>query len=124
MDKGLGYPTLLDGLKPAGPKSNVELRASAVGGFGPRGSKSRKSNNPFTSPILSGSGYGVRPGHQKCPAAGPTTLRVAEALPHSRKFVLGASPSSRCLRALRLGSLYPNKRTAIPLGIALLALSL
>ena len=44
MDKGLGYPTLL------------------------RGSASRKSNNPFTSPILSGSGYGVRPGHQKYPA--------------------------------------------------------
>ena len=45
MNKGLGYPTLLDGLKPAGPKSNVELRASAAGGCGPRGSTSRKSNN-------------------------------------------------------------------------------
>ncbi len=32
-------------------------------------------------------------------------------------------PPRRCLRALRLGSLYPNKRTAIPQGIALFALS-
>ena len=50
MDKGLGYPTLLDGLKPAGPKSNVELRASAAGGFGPRDPKGVARTPPPAPP--------------------------------------------------------------------------
>ncbi len=32
-------------------------------------------------PILSGSGCGVRPGHRRCPAAGPAVLRTAKARP-------------------------------------------
>ena len=47
--------------------------------------------------------------------AGPATLWVARATHLSFRFVLGAPPTRRYLRALRLGSLYPNKRTAIPL---------
>ncbi len=53
MNKGLGYPTLLDGLKPAGPKSNVELRASAAGGFGPRDPLGRKNSATSTAQRLS-----------------------------------------------------------------------
>ena len=45
-----------------------------------RDSTSRRSS-AHLPPNLSGSGCGVRPGHQRCPAAGPATLRVAEA-PH------------------------------------------
>ena len=109
------------------PKARPKVQPNSFG-FGLRRLaratlKDRKSS-AHLPPNLSVSGYGVRPGHQRCPAAGPAILRVPEALPHSRKFVLGASPSRRCLRALRLDSLYPNKRTAIPLGIALLAFSL
>ena len=39
------------------------------------------------------------------------------------RFVIGAPPPHRCLRALRSGSLYPNKRPAI-LRIALIAFGL
>ena len=88
MDKGPGYPTLLDGSKPAGPKTSI------ASGGPPRREASARA-----------------------------TRWVARATHLSFRFVLGAPPTRRCLRALRLGSLYPNKRTAIPLGIALFALS-
>ena len=40
--------------------SLVELQSTAWGGVELRGSASRKSNNPFTTPILSGSGCALR----------------------------------------------------------------
>ncbi len=67
-------------------------------------------------------GFGLRaPGVGRRPSA--QARRFYEPQKHG-PFVLGAPPPRRCLRALRSGSLYPNKRPAIPLGIALFALSL
>ena len=40
-------------------------------------------------PILSGSGCGVRPGHRRCPAAGPAVLRTAKAQPKARPSAAG-----------------------------------
>ena len=62
--------------------SSDELQPAAGGGGELRGSKSRKST-VHSPPCLSVSGCGVRPGHRRCPAAGPAVLRTAKARPHT-----------------------------------------
>ena len=67
------------------PEALRGLGDEAGGSKEPRYSLSSESKalSPATNLalILSGSGCGVRPGHQRCPAASPATLRVAKTRP-------------------------------------------
>ena len=114
MNKGLGYPTLLDGLKPAGPKSNVELRASAAGGFGPRDPLGRKNSATSTAQIGQVRPVAHPPERLRRWATGPAVRRTAKArpieLPHSTMFVLGHTLIKTVRRQRRRNEAQPSLR--------------
>ena len=92
--------------------SSVELQSAAGGGgelHDPKGSQKHDQHiNPKIQPNSQfktrpkSVGFGLRCPTRalKIPRAGPANLRVAEALPHSVRFALGARPSRRYCVAL------------------------
>ncbi len=66
---------------------------------------------PQSAPILWGSGCGVRPGHRRCPAAGPAALRAAKAQPMIQPQ---SKPHARLGAAGKPFSVFPPEEQAQP----------
>ncbi len=93
--------------------SSDELHSAAWGGGELRDSPSRKSSAQFAAPILSGSGCGVRPGHRRCPAASPATLRVARARPLCYEVRPQRAPLAPLKRRPRRGRRFSESRYSL-----------
>ena len=91
------------------------MHSAAWGGGELRDSPSRKSSAQFAAPILSGSGCGVRPGHQRCPAASPATLRVARARPLPLRYEVRprCAPLAPLKRRPRRGRRFSESRYSL-----------